>query len=259
MSIKGVMLDMDGVLYHGTRPIDGAAEFLAWLPVPYVFVTNNSSRTPKQVAQKLDRMGIRNTPDQILTSSLATAYYLKKNAPPQTPIYAIGEVGLFTALQDAGFVLTEDHPNYVVVGLDREFNDDKLQIAVQAIAHGATFIGTNMDRILMTEKGAFPGTGTIVERVATAANQSPLVMGKPEKQIFAMAADLLKLPLKDLLMIGDNLETDIKGAHFHNFQAAFMLTGVSTLADLGKSKLSPRFVANNLLELKSQIASTLSY
>lgn len=259
MSIRGVMIDMDGVLYHGTRPLEGAAEFLAWLPVPYVFVTNNSSRTPFEVATKLKTMRLPGHPEQILTSSLATTHYLKQHTPRGTRIFAIGESGLFEALREAGFEQSEKKPAYVVVGLDRAFDEEKSQKAVAAIRAGARFIATNMDKILMTENGSRPGTGTIVAQIAERSGVEALVMGKPEKQIFEMAAERLGFDLNELLMIGDNVETDIRGAQLHNIHAAFMLSGVSSEKDLAGLGYTPRFIAPNLPILQKQIANVLTY
>ena len=257
--IRAVVLDMDGVLYHGTRRLDGALEFLEWLSVPYAFITNNSSRTPIQVANKLANMGIEVATDQIMTSSLATAAYLQRHYPATTPIFAIGEVGLMTALQQAGFVLTPDAPEIVVVGLDREFNDVKLQTAVDALKNGAVFIGTNMDRILMTENGPSPGTGTIIMKVADAAQHTPLVMGKPECQIFEMAATYLGVEVSEMLMVGDNVDTDIAGANQNNMYAALVLTGVSTEDDLNAAGYHANYIAPNLNMLREQIVTDLSY
>lgn len=257
MMIRGVLFDMDGVLYHGSRRLDGVLEFFDWLPVPYCFVTNNSSRTPHQVAEKLATMRVPATPDQIMTSAIVAAHYLTQHAPPHARVFAIGEVGLQTALEDANFELTESKPDYVVVGLDRAFTDQKLQRAVQALNNGATFIATNMDMILMTQDGALPGTGTIVRQVMAASGQTPQVMGKPERQMFQMAADYLQQPFNNLLMIGDNLETDIRGALQHGLYAAFMLTGVSTQDDLLSTTLQPHIISPHLQDLKHQLADHL--
>lgn len=248
-----IALDMDGVLYHGARRLDGVLEFFEWISVPYCFITNNSSKTPDQVADKLAKMGVQVSQEQIITSSLATAHYLQQHAPPRATVYAVGEVGLFTALESAKFQLVDHNPDYVVVGLDREFNDQKLQTAVAAIHAGATFIATNMDKILMTQDGARPGTGSIVQQIADIAGKSPLVMGKPQRQIFDMAAQQLNVPLPRMLMIGDNIDTDVRGALQHGMQAAFVLTGVSTQQDLQQAQLSPHFIAQNLLNLVRQI------
>ncbi|PJF41310.1 MAG: TIGR01457 family HAD-type hydrolase [Phototrophicales bacterium] len=253
MMIRGILLDMDGVLYHGTRRLEGVLVFFDWMPIPYCFVTNNSSRTPQQVAEKLASMEIAASPNQIITSSIVTAHYLRENAPPKARILAIGEVGLFTALEEAGFILVDNHPDYVVVGLDRAFDDPKLHCAVQAIHSGAKFIATNMDMVLMTQNGALPGTGTIVNRIAETAQQEPLIMGKPQRPIFEMAANQLHLPMQELLMIGDNLETDVRGALQNGLLSAWLSTGVSTYDDLQNTALTPHFIGNNLVDLIPQI------
>lgn len=247
--VKGVLLDMDGVLYHGTQPLEGAVEFLDWLALPYAYVTNNSSRTPQQVADKLGKMGIVADPATILTSSIATAAFLRNHFPQNAPLYCIGEVGLRTAIQEAGFVLSTHHPLGVVVGLDRELTASKEQVAVDAVKAGASFIATNMDPVLMTESGSRPGTGSIVQGIINKTGIIPQIMGKPERPIFDMAAQLLNLSLPDLLMIGDNVETDIRGAAQHGMQSAFVLTGVSTIADYEQSGLSANLIINRLPDL----------
>lgn len=257
MVIRGILLDMDGVLYHGTQRLDGVLEFFDWLPVPYRFVTNNSSRTPQQVADKLSAMDIPADATHIITSSTVTAQYLTHHKPPHSRVFAIGEVGLFTALEKANFKLTESQPEVVVVGLDRTFDDEKLNKAVQALAHGALFIATNMDMVLMTQDGPQPGTGALVRQVMAASGQQPIVMGKPQRQMFEMAADQLGKPFDELLMVGDNLETDIRGALQHGLLAAFMLTGVSTLEDLAQSDLQPQYRSASLQDLISQLESSL--
>jgi 4-nitrophenyl phosphatase len=252
--ITGVLLDMDGVLYHGTQRLDGAREFLRWLPVPYAFVTNNSSRTPQQVSEKLRVMDISVAPERIFTSSLTTANFLAKTYSREKRVFCIGEVGLLTALEDAGFTLTNDEPEIVVVGLDRELTAERRQIAIDALHAGATFIGTNMDPVLMTENGPRPGTGSIIQDIIDASGKTPQIMGKPQRPIFDMAAALLDIPLSKLLVIGDNLETDIRGAILHGMQAAFVLTGVSTRADYTHSDLQAHYVAEDLNNLRQLLA-----
>lgn len=248
--ITGVLLDMDGVLYHGTRPLEGAREFLDWLPVPFAFVTNNSSRTPQQVSDKLANMGIVAEPDHIFTSSLTTANYLAHHFDRSKRVFCIGEVGLLSALEAAGFTPTTDAPEIVVVGLDRELTAERRQIAVDALKAGAAFIGTNLDPVLMTESGPRPGTGSIIQDLVDATERTPQVMGKPQRPIFDMAASLLQMPLANLLVVGDNLNTDIRGALDHGMQAAFLLTGVSSMEDYEASELHAHFIAQDLKSLQ---------
>lgn len=246
---RGILFDMDGVIYHGTQRIAGVLDFFAALHVPYRFVTNNASRTPAQILERLYAMGIPAQIDHILTSALVAADYLHRTALPSAKVYVVGEVGLRTAITEKGFVLTDTQPDYVVVGLDRAFDEAKLTIADKAIRNGATFIATNLDRVLMNENGSQPGTGAIVERIAQASGQTPLVMGKPERPIFEMAAAQMNLGLHDLLMIGDNIETDIAGAKRAGITAALVLTGVTHHEDLAKATVQPDIVIENLLDL----------
>ncbi len=248
--IRGVLFDMDGVIYHGTQRLDGVLEFLNWLEYPYLFVTNNSTRTPETVVERLAKMNIAAKSEQILTSSLAAALYLRRITQPGTHVYIIGETGLHTALTEIGFVITDDSPEYVVVGLDHEFNDEKLKTAAAAIQNGATLIATNTDRAIVTEKGVQPGTGTIVAKVEEVAGQkAAMVMGKPERRIFEMAAQRLGLEAHQLMMIGDNLETDIQGGQAAGLMTVLVLTGITSLADAQQSTIEPDFVMADLSEL----------
>ncbi|NDJ86238.1 MAG: HAD-IIA family hydrolase [Chloroflexi bacterium] len=253
--IHGILLDMDGVIYRGDRLLDGVAAFLDGLSLPYLFITNNSSRTPEQVAQKLTGMGIRANPDHILTSSIATAQFLRHEAPEGTPVYAIGEIGLNAALQNAGFVLTSEAPHYVVVGLDYEFDNAKLSTASRLIQQGAAFIATNMDRVLATEDGEHPGTGSIVQQVIDASGHHPLVMGKPERRIFEMAAARLGLSLENLLMVGDNLDTDILGAKQAGMPNVLVMTGVTSAEMLAIAPIGADYVIPALPQLAELLGS----
>ncbi len=251
--IQGILLDMDGVLYHGEARLDGVMEFFEWLQWPYLFVTNNSSRTPQQVAERLAGMQIPANADQILTSSLVTVHYLVQQATPGTRIYVVGEIGLRTALTEGGFILTEEAPDYVVVGLDRAFDDDKLAVAANAIRNGATFIGTNMDMRLLTADGEVPGTGSIIRAVERASGKRAKIMGKPQRALFEMAAQQLQLDLSQLMMIGDNLGTDIAGANRAGVLSVLVLTGITTKADLVTSEVKPDVVVNSLIELIQRV------
>ncbi|MGB9723594.1 MAG: hypothetical protein ACPL7G_06825 [Chloroflexia bacterium] len=164
--IRYLLADLDGVFYRGDMPLPGAADFVRWLGregIPYLFLTNNSTRTPQQYAEKLARLGLPAHPEQILTSALATRAYLEARAPRGTGVYFIGMQGLEEALLGDGyFRWDEERPVYVVVGLDTHLTYEKLRRATLLIRAGATFIGTNPDRTFPAPEGITPGCGAIL-------------------------------------------------------------------------------------------------
>lgn len=250
--VRGILFDMDGVLYQGTQRLPGVLEFFEWMKkrhLPHLFVTNNATRTPQQVAERLQQMAIPALPDEVLTSAVVTAEYLQQIASPGTPVYGVGEVGLQQALTEHSFVLVENQPRYVVVGLDRQFNEEKLALAVAALQQGAELIATNRDMALMTEQGRIPGAGTIVAQIEAASGHKATVIGKPERRMFENAAQRLGLPLNALAMIGDNLETDIRGAKNAGMVAIMVLTGIHTREEAQVAAFPPDVIANDLLHL----------
>jgi len=247
--VHAFLIDMDGVLYRGEERLPGARRFLRALEekgVPYVLLTNNATRTPTQFAEKLARMDIDVPPKRILTSAVATARYLARVARPGTRVYAIGMEGLFRALEEQGFVITQQNPEYVVVGLDTAVTYEKLATATLAIRNGAAFIGTNPDRTLPTEKGLVPGAGALLAAVEAATDVAPKVIGKPEAEVYHTALEMLGTPPETTAMLGDRLDTDIAGAKRLNLLTILVLTGVTTREALANSSLQPDWVVENL-------------
>jgi len=252
--IRAFLLDLDGVVYRGNTPLPGAMEFVAELQarhVPFLFITNNSTRTPAQYVDKLSRMGLCVDEDRILTSALATAGYLADMAPRGTPIYVIGEAGLRQALREQGFVLTENHAlaRYVVVGHDTSLTWRKLAEATLAIRRGVPFIATNPDRTLPTEEGEVPGTGAILAALEAASGVSPLVIGKPETAIFQQALTRLGVRPEHVAVIGDRLETDILGGRRAGLRTIGLLSGVTTAEAFARANPAPDWVFEDLAAL----------
>lgn len=248
----GLLIDLDGTIFYGNRLLDGASDFLEWISNrgwPYLCVTNNSSRTQQQVANKFKQVGVEVSPKRIMTSSQATAQYLRDHAKQGARVYVIGEEGLNQALTDSGFQLTEDAPEIVVVGLDRLFDMYKLAKAVNAIRRGATFIATNSDPTLLTEDGIVPGTGSLVAMVESETGRAPISLGKPSHWFFGLATQKLRMHSGKIVMIGDNIETDIKGAKSFGLGTALVMTGTTTHAQLSVSDIKPDYVADNLKAL----------
>lgn len=231
--IRGVIADMDGVLWRGDMILPGASEIFRYLHsrhIPYVFATNNSSRAVAYYVEKLSSLNIPVRPDQIVTSASATAAYLFHHYTPQAKIFVVGETGLKTTLQAYGFTLVNGgiQPDFVVSGIDRQFNYQKLKQAADYIRSGAIYIATNSDKTLPVPDGFIPGAGSILAAIETASGKTPVIIGKPESPMFEIALQQLGTSPEETLMIGDRLETDIVGAGRLSIQTALMLSGVST-------------------------------
>jgi 4-nitrophenyl phosphatase len=216
-----------------------------------VLATNNSSSTVDQYISKLKRMGVHVNPEEILTSAQATSSYLYKIAPKRSRVFVIGGDGITNAIRDHEFVLTEDDPDYVVIGIDKKITWEKLNTAVMNIRAGAKFIGTNPDTTYPTENGIGVGNGAILAAVKAATGISPLVIGKPETPIYEQALQRLKSNSSDTLMIGDRLDTDILGAQRAGITTLLVLTGVTTLEMSKASVVQPDLVLTGLPDITS--------
>ncbi|WP_232696793.1 TIGR01457 family HAD-type hydrolase [Brevibacillus daliensis] len=247
---KGYLLDLDGTIYHGTRVIPEAITFINELNkrgIPYLYLTNNSMVTAEGVADRLSGMGIPAKPEQVYTTSMATATYLADQKEKDKTFFAIGETGVFEAMNKEGFTYTENNPSYVVVGLDRQFTYEKLSIAARAIRNGATFVATNIDPALPTENGFLPGGGSIVASVTTASATKPTVIGKPERIIVEYALEKLGTSPEETIIVGDNLLTDIQAGVNAGIDSLLVLSGYSTKDDADKYEVSPTYIEESLL------------
>lgn len=251
--LRNLIIDMDGVLYRGNAPIQGAGEFLQFLRqigVRFLLLTNNSTLTTAQYVAKLARMGIQAVEEEILTSGEATAMYLAKVAPPGTKIYLIGEHGVRQALERRGFVLSEDMDvAYVVVGLDHQFDYEKMSRATRAIRAGAKFIGTNPDKTFPSEGELTPGAGALLAAIEAATDTSPLIIGKPEPLIFEIAFQKLQAEPRTTAILGDRLDTDIIGGHQLGLTTILVLSGVTEQQQLAHSPVAPDLVYEDIAAL----------
>ncbi len=250
--IEAFVFDMDGVLYRVDTPIPGAIRFLQFLQdegTPFLLLTNNSTLTPGMYVSKLGKMGIAVEPEEILTSSLATADYLRSHVPADARCYVVGEEGILQAVRDAGCVITEEEPECVIVGLDRQVTYEKLAIASLAIRNGATYIATNPDVTLPSEKGLLPGCGAILAAITTATGVSPLVIGKPQREMFDQAVERLGTTRSRTTMVGDRMETDIVGAQRAGLLTILLLSGATTQEDIVEMDAPADFVFNDIAAL----------
>ncbi|KOP80030.1 TIGR01457 family HAD-type hydrolase [Cytobacillus solani] len=249
---KGYLIDLDGTMYRGTELIKEAANFvneLIKLDLPYLFVTNNSSRTPQQVADKLCSFSIPATSKQIFTTSMATANYVyeQKN---DASVYVIGEEGIRTALADKGLTFAEENADYVVVGIDRSINYEKLATACLAVRNGAAFISTNGDIAIPTERGLLPGNGSLTSVITVSTQTKPIFIGKPESIIMEQALQVLGTKKSETLMVGDNYDTDILAGMNAGMDTLLVHTGVTTKELLSNYEKKPTYVVESLHQWK---------
>lgn len=256
----GFLIDLDGTIYKGNELIPGAKEFVDFLiqeDIPHRFLTNNSSKTPEAISGNLSQLGLDLPSNKIITSAVTTANYLLEKFNKADKVFVIGEKGLISAITSVGFEITENTPRIVVIGLDRNFNYQKLKTAVYAIYNGANFIATNTDPVLLTEDGIIPGTGALVEAVRYETKIDPIIIGKPNKYIFMYAIEDINLDKSRIIMIGDNIKTDIFGANQQDIRSILTLTGITGKIELSHVdvNLRPNLVVDSLLSVKNQMIS----
>lgn len=260
--MRGVLFDMDGVIYVGTQALPGVQEAIDYLTSTgraFLFVTNNASKTPEQFVERLAEMGIPVRPEQVLGSAEATAGWLADQVThqgwPRGPVIVIGQDGLNVALKRHGFELTTD-PHaamYAVAGISFKLTYEELANVALAIRRGARFIGTNSDATYPSERGLLPGAGSILALLATASGQQPLVIGKPNRSMYEQAMARLNLTAGQTLMVGDRYDTDISGASLLGLWTAGVLTGISSRADFERANPPPHLIADNLPDLVHQL------
>jgi 4-nitrophenyl phosphatase len=225
-----LLIDLDGTMYQGSRRISGADRLIRRLReegIPFLFMTNNSSRTPEAVAEHLSAMGIEAVPEEVYTSSQAAAQYIV-NLGAGKRVAMIGEEGLARALTDAGLEICDHSPDFVVQGIDRNFTYAKLKQAARLIMDGAVFISTNPDPQYPTEEGLIPGAGSISAALEAASQTKPVVVGKPSATIVTEAMRKLGVRPEQTFVVGDNLLTDIGAAKAAGIRSLLVLTGVTT-------------------------------
>ncbi|HAM86033.1 MAG TPA: TIGR01457 family HAD-type hydrolase [Lactobacillus sp.] len=249
---QGYFIDLDGTVYRGKERIPAAARFIKRLQEhqrEILFVTNNSTRSPKEVAANLrTNHDINVTAANVYTSAMATADYLVQHAGQKRRVYVIGERGLKDALLNKGMQLTDQDPDYVVVGLDRNVTYEQFKIATLCIRTGAVFIGTNGDTNLPSEEGMIPSAGALVELVRYATQQEPIMIGKPQKTIVEMALKASGLKKSEVLMVGDNYQTDVQAGINTGVDTLLVYTGLSKPADIEHVEIKPTYTVKTLDE-----------
>lgn len=227
---RGLLIDLDGTVYHGGTRIDGADRLIGMLRergLPYLYVTNNSSAAPDAVADRLTGMGIPARPEEVVTSAQASAAYIAERTPGARVLF-VGETGLLTAGREAGLQAVETDADYVLQGIDRAITYDKMAAAVDAILGGARYILTNPDLLLPADGGLKPGAGALGAALAAASGVEPIVIGKPSAILMDYALDRLGVSAASTWVIGDNLATDIAAGRAAGCGTVLVLTGLTT-------------------------------
>ncbi len=250
--MKSFISDMDGVIYRGKNIIPGAKEFVEKMKKngnKFIFLTNNSEETPIDLKRKLENMGFVGIEEEnFITSAMATATFLQNQKPGGT-VYVIGGGGLSNELYKAGFSISENNPDYVVVGKTKSFNFEMIKKAVNLINKGAKFIGTNPDVVDPVEGGIEPACGSLLASIEIATGKKPFVVGKPNAIMMTIAKEKLGVHSDDTIMIGDRMDTDIIGGLEAGMKTCLVLSGVSTMETLKEYPYKPDYIVNNVGEL----------
>jgi 4-nitrophenyl phosphatase len=265
-NIKNLILDMDGVLWHGETPMPGLADFFETLhrqAIKFVLATNNASKTPLQYVEKLARFGVTVTEDRVFTSAEATGSYVQQRYEAGKNVFVVGDVGLQAAIKTRGFrlltideVLGGETAVFVVAGFNPNTTYSQLAAGSLLIRKGADFIGTNPDLTFPSEYGQLPGAGSILAFIQAATGVEPTVIGKPGPLIFQMAMHNLGGTPQNTAMVGDRLETDIAGGKAAGIQTILVLSGISQRADLANANgLQPNFIFEGIHEIANKIAN----
>ncbi len=251
---KGFICDMDGVIYHGNRLLDGVKEFVNWLAEndkKFVFLTNSSERTPHELSMKLERMGLAVSPDHFYTSAMATAEFLHTQMPGCTA-YVIGEAALSKALYDHGIYMNDVNPDYVVVGETRTYSFEKIEKAIALINKGAKLIGTNPDTTGPTENGIAPATGALVAPIEIATGKKAYFVGKPNPLMLRHGLRKLGCHSEEIAFVGDRMDTDIIAGIESNMDTVLVLSGVTAKEDIDRFPYRPRYVLSGVGEIVKQ-------
>src|SRR5215218_2700359 len=252
MEKRGFLIDMDGVIYKGAEPIPGAIEFINSLraqDIPFLFLTNNSQRTSRDVSYKLRKLGFDVHDGDIFTCGMATARYLATKKPHGTA-YVIGEGGLLNELHNVGYSIVDDHPDYVIIGEGRTIMLESVDKAINMIMNGAKLIATNLDPNCPIGNGKYrAGCGAFVAMLEFATGKQAFSVGKPSPVMMRMARKTLGLATDETIMIGDTMSTDILGANAMGFTTVLTLSGVTKEEDLDQFGYAPDFIVSSVKDL----------
>jgi len=247
-SLKSFLIDMDGVLVRGPHLVPGADAFIERLKAEgrkFLILTNNSERTPKDLEHRLKKIGLNVGAEHIYTSALATARFLNSQRPKGTA-FVIGESGLMAALHDVGYVVTEYHPDYVVVGDTPHYDHQRITQAIRLIHDGARFIATNPDVTGPTEAGIVPATGSLVALMEKATGRQAYFVGKPNPLMMRTALHQLQEHSENAVMVGDRMDTDVVAGIESGMETILVLTGVTRREDVDRFPYRPARIVESV-------------
>ncbi|QCK30335.1 4-nitrophenyl phosphatase [Streptococcus pyogenes] len=251
MPYKGYLIDLDGTIYQGKNRIPAGERFIKRLQergIPYLLVTNNTTRTPEMVQSMLaNQFHVETGIETIYTATMATVDYMNDMNRGKTA-YVIGETGLKSAIAAAGYVEELENPAYVVVGLDSQVTYEMLAIATLAIQKGALFIGTNPDLNIPTERGLMPGAGALNALLEAATRVKPVFIGKPNAIIMNKSLEVLGIQHSEAVMVGDNYLTDIMAGIQNDIATILVTTGFTRPEEVPTLPIQPDHVLSSLDE-----------
>ncbi|MEV5648326.1 HAD-IIA family hydrolase [Nocardia sp. NPDC052254] len=249
--ILSYLTDMDGVLVHEDHLIPGADAFLAELSdrdIPYLVLTNNSIRTPRDLQARLRRIGLDIPAESIWTSATATATFLDDQRPGGTA-YVVGESGLTTALHEIGYVLTDSDPDYVVLGETRTYSFEAITTAIRLVERGARFIATNPDATGPSREGLLPATGSVAALITRATGRDPYYVGKPNPLMMRSALRRIGAHSQSAVMIGDRMDTDVIAGLEAGMRTVLVTSGISTRTSMEQFPYRPTLVLDSVADL----------
>lgn len=248
------LCDMDGVIYHGNYLLPGSGKFVEWLQKndkKFLFLTNSSERSPMELSQKLQRMGLNVGQEHFYTSALATASFLSAQAPGCS-VYAIGAPGLLNAFHDAGIAINDVNPDYVVVGETSNYNYESILKAVKFVLDGAKLIGTNPDLTGPSENGIIPATRALISPIEMATGKMAYYVGKPNPLMMRTGLKRLESRRFETAIIGDRMDTDIIAGIESEIDTVLVLTGVSDRETPSMFPYRPKYILNNVGEIADE-------
>jgi NagD protein len=248
---KGFIIDMDGVIYHGNILLPGVTTFLKWLEETgkcYLFLTNSSQRTQKELQEKLQRLGINVGEQHFYTSALATAGFLASQKPNGSA-YIIGDAGLIHALYSIGYTINNVNPDYVIVGDTNSYSFEKIEMAVNLVLKGARLIGTNPDISGPVETGISPSVKALIAPIEIASGKKAYYVGKPNPLMMRIALKKLGVKREEAIVIGDRMDTDVRCGLESEIDTVLVLSGITSRAEIDNFPYRPQYVLNGIIDL----------
>ena len=249
----GFIIDMDGVIYHGNKLLPGVKDFVKWLQTEnkrFVFLTNSSERSPRELREKLKRLGIEVDDSVFYTSALATAMFLASQKPKGSA-FIIGEAGLINALYNVGYTMNNVDPDYVVMGETHTYSYEKIEQAVNLVLKGARLIGANPDLTGPTENGIAPATKSLIAPIELATGRNAYFIGKPNPLMMRNALKKINCHREESIIIGDRMDTDIVAGLESEIDTCLVLSGITNRKDMVDYAYFPKYILNGVADIIS--------